>query len=328
MTAKSIIRYGAVSILIFAGLSLHISARASQKLEAADYYHEGILLMQEAENDRKENNTQSALKNYRAALEKFVFINELYPEWEPKDTPVSLLIKDCDEAIRLCEAASGINWGHFYLAKHRYEDAIAEYRAVLNEYSDQAESCATARAYLGTTYFQLGNYKDALDAYQSVLDMHRDYRQLCAQALAGIGEIYRITGRYEEARNAFQQLTAQYPDSLQAQIMGSMSDVFPVESWQDEIDQSTDAEAAAGIVQEFLSGQISQKVFEDSLIALDEKNENDVFYVVGLKYQMTGNPGKAKEYYQKCVDISIDKGDKDAAYKMALKALENLNTQP
>ncbi len=270
MISKNIVRYGVISILIFACSSIVANALPLQENEAAANYN---------------------------------------------------------EATRLYEAMLKINQGHFYFTKYRYEDALAEYNAVLSDYGDQAEPCAIAQTYSGIAWYQLGNYEDALEAFKTVLNIYENHEQLCAQSLAGISEIYRITGRYEEARMALQELKTKYPDSLQAQVMANIIEVLPMESEQDDMGQVTGIEESAVIVQEFLSGRISQENFEYLLVAIDEKNENDVLYVIGLKYQMTGNMDAAQKYYQKCIDISVEKGDKDAAYNMALKALENLRAR-
>lgn len=365
MARKNIVIYGSVLILSLILAGIWVGVSISQETEAAVYYQEGTRLKLEAEKSWKAGNIQDALVNYGAALAKFEFISRQYPKWQSEDIPLPQLIKDCEGAIRLSEATIRINQGNSYLGKHQYNEALTEYNIVLgeykdirksyslaqtytgityqqigqykeainrynivlNEYNDQTESCAIAQTYLGLAYYQMGNYEDALNAYKGALNICKDYKQLCAQSLAGIGEVYRITGRYEEARKAFQELTTKYPDSLQAQAIGNINEVLPVESWQEKMDQTPNVKEATVIVQKFLSDQISQKDFQDSLIALDKKNENDVFYVIGLKYQTMGNLGEAEKYYQKCIDVSIEGDDKDVAYDLAMKALEHLRSQ-
>lgn len=372
MVKKSIVI--CVSILVFVILIAGIWGGVSifHKEEAATYFQKGINLKTEAQRQWNTGNIQGSLADYNKALSMFQSIAKRYPEWKSDAGSLSELIKSCEGGIETCkrglrtnESTAIINRGHAYLEKQKYNEALSEYkivmdeykdirrnyciaqvytgiicqqlgqyqeaikryRIVLDEYGDQTELCAIAQTYLGVTYYQLGDYENALNAYAAALKINREFRQLSAQSLAGMGEIYRLQGKYGEARKAFQELIDKYPDSMQAKAIGNISDVLPVESWQESIDQGANIKEAVAITQKFLSGRISQEKFEEELIALDKSNKNDVLYVIGLKYQTDGDLEGAKKYYEECVKVSEEEGDDDLTYKTAVKALEDIARQ-
>ena len=170
-----------------------------------------------------------------------------------------------------------------------------------------------------TLYFSINAFKIALNVYT-------DYNNLCAQSLAGIGETYRLMGRYKDAKEAFQKLIAKYPDSPQANAIRNMIEAVPVDSWQKQM-EDPGAKLSTPIIHDFLAGKMSQKELQDSLIAIDGAYKNDALYVIGLKFQTAGEFDKAKEYYQKCIGVSIEEDDKDIAYDTAMKALEYIKSQ-
>lgn len=372
MERKNVIIYASIFVLVIVLAGVWAGTTIFHKQEASAYFQKAIQLKAEGENKWKETNVQGSLADYEKALAMFQLIAKRYPEWKTEAGSLPDLIKSCEEAIKSCgrakrtnEATVIINRGHAYLEKQKYNEALSEYKIVLDEYkdiprnhciaqvytgivcqqigqqeeaikrykivldehSDQAELCAIAQTYLGVAYYQLGDYENALSAYKAALKINREYRQLSAQSLAGIGEIYRTMGKYEEARSAFKELIAQYPDSIQAKAIANVIDVLPLESWKESIDQSANIKQGVAITQKFLSDQISQKDFQRMLVALDEKNKNDALYVIGLKYQTKGELEEAKKYYKECVEMSTKDGDQDVAYQAAVKALEEIAKQ-
>jgi tetratricopeptide (TPR) repeat protein len=88
------------------------------------------------------------------------------------------------------------NLGNSLLAQHRFEEAIAHYRAALAVRSDLAET----ENNLGAALYDLGRPEEAAAHYQTALRIKPDY----PEAEYNIGNLMRDAGRREEAAEHYQ----------------------------------------------------------------------------------------------------------------------------
>lgn len=104
------------------------------------------------------------------------------------------------------DAESQFLIGNAYLAQQSFEEAIAAYQAVIEQYPGLKE----AHYNLGTAFLKAERYQDAIATYQAALDLDADY----APAHHGLGSAFAGMEHYDQAIHHYQRAIALKPDYL------------------------------------------------------------------------------------------------------------------
>ncbi|MFH1338707.1 MAG: tetratricopeptide repeat protein [Candidatus Omnitrophota bacterium] len=343
---------------IFLVISVLVAIAGCGK-EPTAYYREAKGATKKVDNAIQNGDFESALAKCKEGLAKLEFLEKRFPDWEDMAL-VGPLKEELRKNINLIESRLQIKRGYDYQQEEKFEEALVEYKVVLEKYADQPLSCAIAQRAIGNTYFQQGKYEEALKAYNLVLEKYKDYSRLTSSiAQASVGKIYILTGKYEEALKAHNAVLSEYRDQADAcvialyeigyiyQKMGKHDQAL--EAWR-ELVSDYDGHPYARITElllealqiepyqkveeeyreilplvlRFFSGQISHTEFLTYSAKLGKEYESNALFFIAAKYRMDGKTDEAVEYYNRCIEVS---GGKGLAHDMALRALEKIESK-
>ena len=107
-------------------------------------------------------------------------------------------------------------YGHICLAGQAYDDAIAHYTAALKKFDTDASLNNIILNGLGTAYLQKGDYPQAVEQFKKIAD--GSDAVLKDAALFNLGRLYNQLGKAEESRKAYERLSADFPQSMYAEL--------------------------------------------------------------------------------------------------------------
>ena len=105
-----------------------------------------------------------------------------------------------------------IMYGHFSLAAHARDEAVALYTAALEDFGTDPSLANFIHNGLGAAYSQKGEFQTAIEHYKKVVESASPV--LKDTALFHLGRLYDALGQEEESRQAYQQLSTDFPKSI------------------------------------------------------------------------------------------------------------------
>lgn len=100
------------------------------------------------------------------------------------------------------------------LEERRYDDAIPEFRAFIENYP-QSTYLGNARYWLGQLLYARNDYNGAQEHFREVVENHPDSNKR-ADCLLKLGIIAQSQNNAEQARQRYQQVLNEYPSSTEA----------------------------------------------------------------------------------------------------------------
>jgi len=196
----------------------------------------------------------------------------------------------------------------------------------ISTYLRQLERSAFAQKVIGDIHASLERYDDAIAAFRKVQEDFPDVKSACAWAQMGIAEVLRLEGRLAEAVEAYRAVERDYPGQL-AQVLWAnlwLGDAFRAAgktadaqaAWRrvvEELNEPANAEPRA--IAARLLGQARQ---EERAKFPDDEFANDLAYFLAVEQEIAGRPEKARRLYRRCTELSKDNDWPCALAKQAL----------
>jgi tetratricopeptide (TPR) repeat protein len=110
-----------------------------------------------------------------------------------------------------------VYYGHICSAGLDYDKAIGHYLKALDDFGGASSLTNIILNGLATAYQQKGEYPQAIEQYRRILEGSTAI--LKDAALFNLGKLYGQIGEAEKSREAYQQLSADFPDSMYANIV-------------------------------------------------------------------------------------------------------------
>ena len=197
----------------------------------------------------------------------------------------------------------------------------------ISTYLRQLERSAFAQKDIGDIHVSLGRYDDAIAAYRKVQENFPVVKSVCAWAQMSIAEIHRLRGRLAEAVEAYRGVGRDYPGQLTQvvwaylwmgdafRVAGKMADAQAAWRWVlEEFNEPAYADQIA--IAARLLGQARKP--ERVNLPKDEF-ANDVAYFLAVEQELAGKADRARRFYELCVRRS--KGN-DWPRALAMRAIE------
>ncbi len=197
----------------------------------------------------------------------------------------------------------------------------------ISTYLRQAERSAFAQKDIGDIYASRTRYEEAIAAYRKVQEDFPDVKGACAWAQLGIAEVQRLRGRLAEAVEAYSAVERDYPGQL-AQVVWAnlwMGDAFRVAgraadaqaAWRRVLEEFN--EPGYADILAIAARLLGQASGSDTPRLPDDEFANDVAYFLAVEQELAGRPQEARRWYQRCVEVS--RGN-DWPRPLAARALE------
>jgi len=198
----------------------------------------------------------------------------------------------------------------------------------ISTYLRQIERSAFAQKEIGDIFASAGRYDEAIAAYRKVQEDFPDVKGACAWAQLGVAEAQRLRGRLPEAVEAYRAVERDYPDQVAQAIWANlwMGDAFRVAgkiadaraAWRrvaEEFNEPaySDQLALAARLLEPASGS-------DKVRLPDDEFANDVAYFLAAEQELAGKPDRARRWYQRCIALSRGSDWPRALAERALKS--------
>lgn len=191
----------------------------------------------------------------------------------------------------------------------------------------QIERSAFAQKDIGDIYAAAERYDEAIAAYRKVQENFPEAKGACAWAQLGIAEVQRLRGRLPEAVEAYRAVERDYPGQFPQVIWANlwMGDAFRVAgraadaqaAWRRVLEEFNEPGYAdlLGIAARLLgqAGNLARTTLPDDEFA------NDFAYFLAVEQELLGRPERARAWYQRCVRLS--RGN-DWPRALAARALE------
>ena len=110
-----------------------------------------------------------------------------------------------------------IFYGHISTTGKAYDQAIVHYQSALDDFGDDSSMTNVILNGLGSAYQQKGEYPQAIENYKKIVDGPGS--MLKDAALFNLGKLYAQIGKAEESKKAYRQLSADFPNSMYANIV-------------------------------------------------------------------------------------------------------------
>lgn len=110
-----------------------------------------------------------------------------------------------------------IMYGHFSLAGKDLDEAVAQYKAAMDDFSGEAGVLNLIRNGLAMTYYQKGEYAAAIAQFEKLAQS--DSPVLKPAALFHLGHLFDQLDRSEESQKIYQQLHSDFPQTSYAQLV-------------------------------------------------------------------------------------------------------------
>ncbi len=100
--------------------------------------------------------------------------------------------------------------GHFYYKNKKYEDALAEYKKIL-EIKNNSLIRESALVGLGYCYEALGKYEDAISIFQDAIKGNSPLNK--EEIYISLGRLYEESGKYKSAMEKYQFIIENFPNN-------------------------------------------------------------------------------------------------------------------
>jgi tetratricopeptide (TPR) repeat protein len=108
-------------------------------------------------------------------------------------------------------------FGHISVKAKAYDQAISHYQNALEDFGGDSSLTNVILNGLGSAYQHKGEHPQAIDTYKKIVEGPGSL--LKDTALFNLGKLYEQMGKTEESQKAYQQLSADFPDSMYANII-------------------------------------------------------------------------------------------------------------
>lgn len=183
--------------------------------------------------------------------------------------------------------------GDFEAALTHFEDALVKAKAK-GSYEKQVPE---AQIWIGKSCYELGQFDKAITACQAVLSARESSRQMTAtdasEALNELGKIYLAKDNYKESKAYFEKALAirkAYKGAEHDQVAESLFGLGNLALAQGQMTQATSLLTQALAI-------------ADASAAFDPVSKAYIESALGQSYQLTKKFGKARELYQKALDL-------------------------
>ncbi|MFP4055735.1 MAG: tetratricopeptide repeat protein [Candidatus Brocadiia bacterium] len=203
-----------------------------------------------------------------------------------------------------------------------YRKAIA-----ISTYLRQLERSAFAQKDIGDIYASEGRYEEALAAYRKVQDDFPEVRKVGAWAQLSIAEVHRLQGHLAEAVEAYRAVERKYPNQVRQALWAHlwMGDAFRAAdkmadargAWRRVLEDFNEPAYAEPIA---LAARLLGQAAPGTRVRLPQDEfANDTAYLLAVSHEMQGEEEKAKRYYRLCLRASTGN---DWPRPLAARALE------
>lgn len=141
--------------------------------------------------------------------EIFFILKETKPQKEVPPQKIDAL-KKLENKLFGKNSYSNLYVGHFYYKNGRYEDAINEYKKVL-ESKNSLLVKENAIIGLGYSYESLGKYKDAINILQKIVNESGKDLSNKEEIYISLGRLYEESGDYKSATEKYQFVIDKFP---------------------------------------------------------------------------------------------------------------------
>ena len=197
----------------------------------------------------------------------------------------------------------------------------------ISTYLRQIERSAFAQKGIGGIYASAGRYDEAIAAYRKVQQDFPGSKNAGAWAQVSIAEVQRLRGRLAEAVEAYRAVERDYPGQIRQVLWANlwMGDAFRAAgrtadaqaAWRHVLEELAEPDYAELLaVAARLLGQAEPG---QEIRVADDEFANDVAYFLAVEAAMAGRKGEAQRFYRRC--IALSRGN-DWPRPLAARALE------
>lgn len=322
-------------MLTMAGVCLSVSVRAD---ETKDHFDRGVSLYKERKNE-------AALQEFNAARQAYIAAHKDGPEdanilfWIGF---IDLQMQNYKDAVDPLEQAiqinpkspeAHLNLGNVYDGLKRYDDAVREFKKVIELQPTNAPAAKQADPWynLGSVYYKQRKWPEAIAAYQksAALNPKDPY------VMDGLGYVLLETGDTRGAIAAYEKATRLQSDNASFQFNLGLAWLAQAKKAVTKaaadnartsalVPLSRAVELAPTNVQNHETygetlydlGRDQEALIQfDKAAQLDPKQYTPV-YNMGVSYSRTGQQAKAIDAFHKALEIKPD--DRDALHGLAL----------
>ena len=216
------------------------------------------------------------------------------------------------------ETATNIRLAESYFAAGKVNEALG----ILEKATASQPDNAPLRNYYGQLSFLAGRYAEAEQAFTQALEL--DPR--LTDARNNLGAVYDATGRKDQAERQFLQVLADQSYSSPEKAHLNLGILYRSEGRQDEaifqLRQAVEInpkfwrghfELASALDK---AGLLEEAAREYEVAAPDYKANGEYQYRIGLAYMKLDQPGKAREHFARCQELSPGSESASKAYDL------------
>ena len=216
------------------------------------------------------------------------------------------------------ETATNIRLAESYFAAGKVNEALS----ILEKATASQPQNAALRNYYGQLCFLAGRNAEAEQAFRQALEL--DPR--LTDARNNLGAVYDATGRKDEAERQFLQVLADQSYASPEKARLNLGILYRSEGRQDEaifhLRQAVEInpkfwrghfELASALDK---AGLLDEAAREYEVAAPDYKNNGEYQYRIGLAYMKLDQPGKAREHFARCQELSPGSESASKAYDL------------
>ena len=197
----------------------------------------------------------------------------------------------------------------------------------ISTYLQQRERSAFTQKDIGDIYAAAGRYDEAIAAYRTVQQDFPAVKSTAAWAQLGIAEVHRLEGRLAESVEAYRAVERHCPGQL-SQVLWAhlwMGDAFRAAgkladaqaAWRRALEEFNEPDHADKLA--IAARLLGQAEPGQALPRRNDEFANDVAYFLAVEQELAGRPDRARRHYRDCLRRS--KGN-DWPRPLAARALE------
>jgi Tfp pilus assembly protein PilF len=216
------------------------------------------------------------------------------------------------------ETATNIRLAESYFAAGRVNEALG----ILEKAAASQPDNAGLRNYYGQLCFLAGRYAEAEEAFTKALELDPHL----TDARNNLGALYDATGRKDQAERQFLQVLADQSYASPEKAHLNLGILYRSEGRQDEaisqLRKSVEInpkfwrghfELASALDK---AGLLEEAAREYEVAAPDYKANGEYQYRIGLAYMKLDQPGKAREHFARCQELSPGSESASKAYDL------------
>jgi len=216
------------------------------------------------------------------------------------------------------ETATNIRLAESYFSAGKVNEALD----ILQKAAASQPENAALRNYYGQLCFLAGRYPEAEASFTKALELDSHL----TDARNNLGALYDATGRKDQAERQYLQVLADFSYSSPEKAHLNLGILYRSEGRQDEaIAQLRKAveinpkfwrghyELASALDK---AGLLEEAAREYEVAAPDYKTNGEYQYRIGLAYMKLDEPGKAREHFSRCQELSPGSESASKAYDL------------